>query len=215
MAIITMHAAFLSLFLALATIFPQLSANSEVDALIALKVKLVDPNNVLQSWDPTLVNPCTWFHVTCNTHNLVTRLDLGSGGLSGQLVPQLGRLRHLQYLEMFNNSISGEIPSELGKLKKLVSLDIFLNRLTGPIPHSLGNLHKLRFLRLNNNNLSGHIPMSLTTITTLEVLDLSNNQLTGPIPVNGSFGLFTPMSFANNFLDPYPASPSPSPYSGQ
>ena len=44
------------------------------DALNALKVQLSDPNNVLQSWDPTLVNPCTWYHVTCNNENSVTRL---------------------------------------------------------------------------------------------------------------------------------------------
>lgn len=44
------------------------------DALNNLKTNLIDPNNVLQSWDPTLVNPCTWFHVTCNTENSVIRV---------------------------------------------------------------------------------------------------------------------------------------------
>ncbi|MBA0855171.1 hypothetical protein Goshw_010089 [Gossypium schwendimanii] len=59
---------------------------------------MADPNNVLQSWDPTLVNPCTWFHVTCNSENSVTRVDLGNANLTGQLVPQLGSLPNLQYL---------------------------------------------------------------------------------------------------------------------
>lgn len=44
------------------------------DALHSLRINLVDPNNVLQSWDPTLVNPCTWFHVTCNSDNSVVRV---------------------------------------------------------------------------------------------------------------------------------------------
>ena len=44
------------------------------DALNALKTSLANPNNVLQSWDPTLVNPCTWFHVTCDSENSVTRV---------------------------------------------------------------------------------------------------------------------------------------------
>jgi len=44
------------------------------DALNALRTNLADPGNVLQSWDPTLVNPCTWFHVTCNSENSVTRV---------------------------------------------------------------------------------------------------------------------------------------------
>lgn len=50
--------------------------NSEGDALYTLRRSLSDPNNVLQSWDPTLVNPCTWFHVTCNQDSRVTRLSL-------------------------------------------------------------------------------------------------------------------------------------------
>ena len=44
------------------------------DALHALRRSLSDPDNVLQSWDPTLVNPCTWFHVTCDRDNHVTRV---------------------------------------------------------------------------------------------------------------------------------------------
>lgn len=49
--------------------FPQTG-----DALHSLRTNLEDPNNVLQSWDPTLVNPCTWFHVTCNNENSVIRV---------------------------------------------------------------------------------------------------------------------------------------------
>ncbi|CAN8290032.1 unnamed protein product [Cochlearia groenlandica] len=194
------------------------SSNMEGDALHSLRANLVDPNNVLQSWDPTLVNPCTWFHVTCNNDNSVIRVDLGNGELSGQLVPQLGQLKSLQYLELYSNNITGPVPSDLGNLTNLVSLDLYLNSFNGPIPDSLGKLFKLRFLRLNNNSLTGPIPMSLTYITTLQVLDLSNNQLSGSVPDNGSFSLFTPISFANN-LDicgpvtsrPCPGSPPFSP----
>ncbi|KAG7648437.1 putative protein kinase RLK-Pelle-LRR-II family [Arabidopsis thaliana] len=194
------------------------SSNMEGDALHSLRANLVDPYNVLQSWDPTLVNPCTWFHVTCNNENSVIRVDLGNADLSGQLVPQLGQLKNLQYLELYSNNITGPVPSDLGNLTNLVSLDLYLNSFTGPIPDSLGKLFKLRFLRLNNNSLTGPIPMSLTNITTLQVLDLSNNRLSGSVPDNGSFSLFTPISFANN-LDlcgpvtsrPCPGSPPFSP----
>ncbi|KAJ0087161.1 hypothetical protein Patl1_07905 [Pistacia atlantica] len=174
------------------------SANMEGDALHSLRTNLNDPNNVLQSWDPTLVNPCTWFHVTCNNDNSVIRVDLGNAALSGQLVSQLGSLKNLQYLELYSNNISGPIPNDLGNLTSLVSLDLYLNSFTGPIPETLGKLSKLRFLRLNNNSLTGPIPMSLTNISSLQVLDLSNNRLSGVVPDNGSFSLFTPISFANN-----------------
>ncbi|KAJ0975176.1 hypothetical protein J5N97_017141 [Dioscorea zingiberensis] len=175
-------------------------ANIEGDALNQLKSNLIDPNNTLQSWDASLVSPCTWFHVTCNSGESVIRVDLGNAGLSGSLVPQLGQLKNLQYLELYSNNISGIIPRELGNLTNLVSLDLYLNNLTSAIPDTLGNLSKLRFLRLNNNTLRGEIPKSLTNINTLQVLDLSNNQLSGEVPSSGSFSLFTPISFANNPL---------------
>nr|DAD40204.1 TPA_asm: hypothetical protein HUJ06_014527 [Nelumbo nucifera] len=175
-------------FLPLTSIY----ANKEVDALFSLRVNLEDPNAVLESWDPTLPNPCTWIHVTCNNDNSVIRVDLGNASLSGQLVPQLGQLKNLQYLELYSNNISGPIPSELGKLKGLVSLDLYWNKFNAHIPNTLGKLRKLRFL------LTGQIPMSLTNLKALQVLDLSNNQLSGPVPNNGSFSLFTPISFANN-----------------
>ncbi|KAF8411546.1 hypothetical protein HHK36_004100 [Tetracentron sinense] len=172
----------------------MISANMEGDALHNLRTNLEDPNNVLQSWDPTLVNPCTWFHVTCNNDNSVIRVDLGNAMLSGQLVPQLGQLKNLQYLELYSNNISGQIPSDLGNLTSLVSLDLYLNNFTGPIPDTLGKLSKLRFL------------------------DLSNNRLSGPVPDTGSFSLFTPISFANNLglcgpvtSKPCPGSPPFSP----
>ncbi|KAK6241408.1 Protein kinase domain - like 10 [Theobroma cacao] len=187
----------------------RVAGNAEGDALNALKTNLADPNNVLQSWDATLVNPCTWFHVTCNSENSVTRVDLGNANLSGQLVSQLGQLTNLQYLELYSNNITGIIPEELGNLTKLVSLDLYLNGLNGHIPTTLGKLTRLRFLRLNNNSLSGQIPMSLTTVNSLQVLDLSNNLLVGDVPVNGSFSLFTPISFANNRLNNPPPAPPP------
>ncbi|OAY71400.1 somatic embryogenesis receptor kinase 2-like [Ananas comosus] len=180
--------------------FLRVWANMEGDALHTLRTNLNDPNNVLQSWDPTLVNPCTWFHVTCNNDNSVIRVDLGNAQLSGTLVPQLGLLKNLQYLELYSNNISGIVPTDLGNLTNLVSLDLYLNNFSGEIPDTLGKLTKLRFLRLNNNSLSGPIPQSLTNINALQVLDLSNNNLSGTVPSTGSFSLFTPISFANNPL---------------
>ncbi|XP_028753135.1 BRASSINOSTEROID INSENSITIVE 1-associated receptor kinase 1-like [Neltuma alba] len=188
----------------------NVSANAEGDAVYALKTNMADPNNVLQSWDPTLKNPCTWFHVTCNLNNTVIHIGLGNANLSGNLVPQLGQLPNLLSLELYDNNITGAIPKELGNLTSLLNLSLSMNRLSGPIPDSLGNLKKLLVLRLNNNNLSGNIPMSLTTMASLQVLDLSSNQLTGDIPVNGSFARFTPRSFRNNpGLNPQKFPPPP------
>lgn len=184
--------------LLIAALVPVSLANSEGDALYALRQSLTDPLNVLQSWDPTLVNPCTWFHVTCDSQNRVIRIDLGNARLSGSLVPELGVLQNLQYLELYKNRLTGHIPSAIGKLQSLVSLDLYNNNFTGSIPYSLGKLSRLAFLRLNCNKLTGRIPRELTLITTLKAIDLSNNDLCGTIPVTGSFSHLQTKSFENN-----------------
>ncbi|CAN1801563.1 Leucine-rich repeat protein 1 [Linum perenne] len=139
----------------------QGSSTSDEQALTSLRSSLSDPDNVLNSWDPTLVDPCTWSHVTCNNDNRVTRLDLLMDNLSGPLVSDLGSLDQLQYLSLEDNKLNGEIPAELGNLKNLIALDLYNNRLNGSIPTELGNLKNLVALDLFNNSLSGSIPSSL------------------------------------------------------
>ncbi|PIN05814.1 Non-specific serine/threonine protein kinase [Handroanthus impetiginosus] len=179
-------------------ILQKARGDSEGDALHALRRSLSDPDKVLLSWDPNLVNPCTWFHVTCNQDNRVTRVDLGNSNLSGHLVPELGKLEHLQYLELYKNNIQGTIPAELGNLKSLISLDLYNNNISGTIPPSLGNLKSLVFLRLNDNQLNGPIPRELANISSLKVVDVSNNNLCGTIPTTGSFEHIPLNNFENN-----------------
>jgi len=174
------------------------SGNSEGDALYTLRRSLSDPDNVLQSWDPTLVNPCTWFHITCDQDNRVTRVDLGNSNLSGHLVPDLGKLDRLQYLELYRNNIQGAIPVELGNLKSLISLDLYNNNISGIIPPQLGKLKSLVFLRLNDNQLNGKIPRELADISSLKVVDVSNNNLCGTVPTSGPFEHIPLNNFENN-----------------
>ncbi|XP_058078436.1 leucine-rich repeat protein 1-like isoform X2 [Magnolia sinica] len=164
----------LILLLLLVVLLPSASPNSESDALHALRRSLSDPDNVLESWDPTLVNPCTWFHITCNQDNRVTRLEL------------------------YKNNIQGTIPAELGNLKSLISLDLYNNNISGVIPPSLGKLKSLVFLRLNDNQLSGQIPRELLGISSLKVVDITNNNLCGTIPTTGPFEHIPLNNFENN-----------------
>ncbi|CAM8935313.1 unnamed protein product [Rhodiola kirilowii] len=189
-----LHLFLLSLLL---TISFVLSSNSEGNALHAFRVRLSDPKNVLQSWDPTLVNPCTWFHVTCDSDNHVVRLDLGNSNISGTLGSELADLKHLRYLELYSNNIGGRIPKELGSLDKLISMDLYGNKFEGVIPKSFSKLKSLKFMRLNDNNLSGPIPRELTALSNLKVFDVSNNDLCGTIPTDGPFGTFPMKSYQN------------------
>ncbi|KAE8700841.1 BRASSINOSTEROID INSENSITIVE 1-associated receptor kinase 1 [Hibiscus syriacus] len=184
-------------------LIPSAVGNSDGEALYRLRKSLVDPDNVLQSWDPNLVNPCTWFHVTCNQDSRVTRVDLGNSNLSGHLVPELGKLEYLQYLELYKNNIQGTIPAELGNLKSLNSLDLYNKQhfrdhssVTWETEASciLVSVHAqvlitlcLNRLRLNDNKLTGPIPRELVGVSSLKVVDVSNNDLCGPIPTSGPF----------------------------
>ncbi|CAH8362366.1 unnamed protein product [Eruca vesicaria subsp. sativa] len=173
-------------------------ANPDGDALYALRQSLSDPDHVLESWDPNLVTPCTWFHVSCNQDQRVTRVDLGNSNLSGHIAPELGNLEQLQFLELYKNNIQGTIPSELGNLKNLISFDLYNNNLTGNIPTSLVKLTSLVFFRVNDNRLTGSVPTELRKIPSIKVFDVRNNDLCGPIPTEGPFEYIPLENFENN-----------------
>ncbi|XP_011025618.1 PREDICTED: somatic embryogenesis receptor kinase 2-like isoform X2 [Populus euphratica] len=164
----------LAVLILVTVLLSKIFGNEEGDALYIFRNNLQDPNNVMDNWNRTDKNPCKWNHVTCNSLDSVVRLDMGNALLSGQLVPQLALLTNLQYLELYANNLSGHIPVYLENLTNLVSLELYTNNFDGPIPDALGKLFKLRFL------------------------DLSSNRLSGPVPQNGSFSLFTAISYANN-----------------
>ncbi|CAN0871129.1 Leucine-rich repeat protein 1 [Linum grandiflorum] len=103
----------------------KVKGNVDEDALSSLKNSLVDPQNVLESWDTSLVDPCTWFHVSCNDDNRVTDVTLLNSNLSGQLVSDIAKMDQLRILLLQGNHLTGPIPSELGDLPNLVSLWVF------------------------------------------------------------------------------------------
>lgn len=170
--------------------WPELSAatlspsgiNYEVVALMAIKLELNDPYNVLENWDINSVDPCSWRMVTCSADGYVSALGMPSQSLSGTLSPGIGNLTNLQSVLLQNNAISGPIPADIGKLGKLQTLDLSNNQFNGGIPSSLGDLRNLNYLRLNNNSLSGPGPDSLSNIKGLTLLDLSYNNLSGSLP---------------------------------
>eukprot|EP00253_Pinus_taeda_P022037 PITA_22037 len=156
------------------------SSATEVDALLAFKGGLSDPDNSLQSWDAN-TDIQYWFHVTCNGDNRVTRLDLGSLNLAGPLAPELGNLAKLQYLLVYENRITGKIPEELGNLSNLLYLDLHTNQLSGGIPNSLGKLKSLQVLNVSKNpKLSGQIPKAVVSLPNLRSLEYSGTNLSVP-----------------------------------
>ncbi|KAM3281602.1 protein NSP-INTERACTING KINASE 3 isoform X6 [Capsicum chacoense] len=156
--------------------------NYEVVALTEIKKALHDPYNVLENWDVTSVDPCSWRMVTCSSDGYVSSLGLLSQSLTGPLSPGIGNLTKLQSLLLQNNAIYGPIPDVVGNLEKLQTLDLSNNKFDGKIPASFGELKNLNYLRLNNNSLTGSVPQSLSNIGGLALVDVSFNNLSGPLP---------------------------------
>lgn len=164
-----------------ATLSPS-GVNYEVVALMAIKSDLIDPHNVLENWDITSVDPCSWRMVTCSPDGSVSALGLPSQNLSGTLSPGIGNLSNLQSVTLQNNAIFGPITTAIGKLERLQTLDLSGNMFNGEMPSSLGDLKNLNYLRLNNNSLTGQVPESLSKVEGLTLVDLSFNNLSGPLP---------------------------------
>ncbi|CAL0299092.1 unnamed protein product [Lupinus luteus] len=129
---------------------------TEKNALLKFKAKLIDTNDSLSSWKGQK-DCCIWEGVTCdNSTGHVTMLNLQPPNT----IPQLG----------------GNIDSSLCELQHLFSLVLSFNQLEGKIPDCIGSLVQLTYLYLDNNGLVGAIPHSLGNLSNLLGLDLSNNE---------------------------------------
>lgn len=159
---------------------------------------------------------------------LVIELNLRKRNLRGLVPLSLGKLVHLEMLDLSYNKLYGEIPVDLvGRMKSLVVLSLENNKLSGRIHHSLfislpnllelwlsnnqltGSIPditiemncNLTHLCLANNNLTGEIPPAMAYLTSLECLTLGCNHLSGEVP-SGLFKLtrLTQLSMHNNML---------------
>ena len=135
----------------------------------------------------------------------ITRLDLSSNELSGEIHSSLGNLVTLTHLDLSGNLLSGAIPSELGSLTALTNLDLSNNFLSGAIPSELGSLAALTNLTLGQNFLIEAIPSELGTLTALTNLALEFNRLEGSLPLElGTLSNLTELNVAGNNLQGLP-----------
>ncbi|KAJ9167170.1 hypothetical protein P3X46_021840 [Hevea brasiliensis] len=111
------------------------------------------------------------------------RFECNHNYLTGPLLVDFEKLRHLEYLDLENNKFTGIIPSSIRNLSFLSHILMGFNNFSGSIPASLGTCHNLIELDLSHNSLSGSIPREVISLTSLSILlNLSGNELTGPIP---------------------------------
>ncbi|CAL4973427.1 unnamed protein product [Urochloa decumbens] len=161
---------------------------TEVNALKAIKDRLIDPLNKLKSWGSG--DPCTsprWTGISCtkipsDSYLHVTEIQLFKMNLSGTLAPEVGHLSQLKTLDFMWNNLTGNIPREVGNITTLKLITLNGNQLSGSLPDEIGNLVNLNRLQIDENNISGPIPKSFANLTSMKHLHMNNNSLSGQIP---------------------------------
>ncbi len=137
---------------------PTTSPESDREALIALYDSTDGPNwtnNTNWLSDAPLGQ---WYGVTTDGTERVTRLELQSNSLSGELPPETGNLSKLLILRLPDNDLSGELPRELGRLLNLIELFLAENQFSGQLPPELGRVGTLEWVWLEGNDFTGCAP---------------------------------------------------------
>lgn len=155
----------------------------EILALLRFKRNLVDPRNVLASWNESGVGTCdgTWVGIKCAQGRIIS-IALPAKRLGGAIATEIGELVGLRKLNLHDNNISGSIPASLATITTLRGVALFNNRFTGALPTGFGSLQLLQAFDVGNNDLSGPLPSDLANPPNLNILNLSGNNLSGPIP---------------------------------
>ncbi|KAI5322683.1 hypothetical protein L3X38_031755 [Prunus dulcis] len=126
--------------------------------------------------------------------------SLTGAALTGFIPKEVGKLKHLETLDLSGNQLTGSIPDTLWNLSSLKEFSLDHNFLSGRIPSSLGAPSSLQRLSLYYNNLSDLIPCQLGNITALQTLSAASNDLTGEFPDFSNLTQMRIFSISGNYM---------------
>ncbi|KAK9163066.1 hypothetical protein Syun_003968 [Stephania yunnanensis] len=126
--------------------------------------------------------PESWHGIFCEDTGSVTAIVLDGLGLVGDLkFNNLIGLKMLRNLSLSGNFLTGRLVPAMGVMATLQYLDLSRNRFYGPIPGRISDLWGLHYLNLSSNNFTGGFPDRLDNLQQLKVFDAHSNRLTGEI----------------------------------
>jgi Leucine-rich repeat (LRR) protein len=96
--------------------------------------------------------------------------------------PVQAALPQLTKLDLSSNRLTGEIPPTIWTLIGLQELNLSGNRLEGTLPAAIRQLTNLRMLNLSKLQLRGTLPTELSELTNVQTLTLDSNSFEGRLP---------------------------------
>jgi len=136
--------------------------------------------------EPTEANEFKNTITQYDDNDSITRMELVSNQIQGELPGELGGLSDLLTLDLQDNEIEGKMPANLAKATNLRALLLRKNRLVGKFPAFLTGVTSLHSLHLGENRFQGKIPDSVNNMKELRSLGLNENEFYGKIPNIGS-----------------------------
>ncbi|KAI9107873.1 hypothetical protein K1719_021209 [Acacia pycnantha] len=124
---------------------------TDVDSIMNIKSFY----GIKRNWqgDPCTPQAYLWDGLNCSYGGSgpprITSLNLSSGGLTGNMAPDISNLKSIEYLDLSNNNLVGDVPSFLSQLQFLRVLDLEGNQLSGTIPTELTERSKNGSLKLS------------------------------------------------------------------
>ena len=148
-------------------------------------------------WDTTSVPSSIydfnqWYGLTVRYDNVI-KMEFEGNDLSGEIPPEIGKLKNLKVLRLIGWSqfggrdtqvLKGALPSELKKLDKLAVLRIEGHSITGSLPEKIWQWRDLQTLIIRNTRLSGPLfsQINVVGLSNLRCLIVEGNNFVGEIP---------------------------------
>lgn len=169
----------------------------------------------------TEANICTWYGITCDLQESVTKIELVSNNLVGTPDAELFTLPQLQVLALSSNPIDFsfqgiEVARKLfelrldatglssiegiGKSPSLITLDLRYNGFKGNFPEELLDVENLRDLNMGDNELTGSLPSTFAKLKYLRTLRLGSNKFEGFLPSFDDMQRLTTIDLSENFV---------------
>ncbi|MDZ7878554.1 MAG: gliding motility-associated C-terminal domain-containing protein [Saprospiraceae bacterium] len=131
--------------------------------------------------------------------NLSVFVVIQNPELRGIIPPEMGNMRELGVLHLYENNLTGTIPTQLGNLKKLYEVDIHTNNFSGTLPTGFGTCDSLRHFFADDCGLTGRDAQIdfMFRLPKIQYLGLSGNKFTGTIPKVPA----TPVNYNLSFIN--------------